>query len=570
MKRVIILLFAFCLLLTACAQPKNPSGSTQSNVSDNQSTVSSDESKIDETTSSDESKVDETVSSDDSSTDATVSTDNTTNNNSQADTNDDDEPQYEIQEGGISGTVFEGQPEKEIEDYVTNVVTSDVGGADKEAEALKNSIIDAKDAPVNVTGTTYYISPNGDDFNSGTSPEDAWGSLDALLLNEWMFEEGDAILFERGGVYRQNSSIIAKKSGIYYGAYGEGPKPAIYGSPKDYADETLWQPSNKENIWKIQYPLTNAGIIVFDYGKWSGERKIGLASLAKNGDFYHNVEETTLYLYCDSGNPGKVYQNIEIGSNQHIFVVYGGRHDITIDNICFKYTGAHGISLYEDNYNITITNCEIGWIGGSVHKDVTRYGNAIQFWDSCWNVNVQNNWIYQAYDAGFTFQYSTGDGGQYKDIVFKNNLVEYCTYSVEIFTRGDEKYLKNIDISDNIMRFAGYGWGNQRPNRVNEAHICLWRGNDYLDADGKDINSNFTIKNNIFDVSSSQVVFLDGETNHPGIIVSGNTYYQKAYPINNPAMYFGVAGKVYATNQTEWAIAVSGFDTAPKLVKWLS
>ncbi len=551
MKKVIVLLFACCLLLTSCGVSKTPQG----NPSDNQSTVSSDNAQTNDDLLTDDTQTDDASSSEDdaSSTDT-----------------DGDSAEPTIKEGSLTGFSYAGEPDVKIEDYISNVTIADKGGSDKAADALRDSIVNAKDAPVKVKGTTYYISPNGDDFNAGTSPEEAWGSLDALLLNEWMFEEGDAILFERGGVYRQNSSIIAKKSNVYYGAYGEGPKPAIYGSPKDYADEELWQPSNKKYIWKLQYPQTNAGIVVFDYGEWAGEREIGLASLVKNGDFYHNVDETTLYLYCDKGNPGAVYKNIEIGSNQHLFVVYGGRHDITIDNICFKYTGAHGISFYEDNYNIDITNCELGWIGGSVHKDVTRYGNAIQFWDSCWNVNVKNNWIYQAYDAGFTFQYSTGNGGQYENITFKNNLVEYCTYSVEIFTRGDNKYLKNIDISDNIMRFAGYGWGNQRPNRVNEAHICLWRGPDYLDASGNDITSKFYIKNNIFDCSSSQVVFLDGETSHPGIIVSGNTYYQKAYPIKYPAMYFGPAGKVFAANQAEWEIAVSGFDKSPKLVKWLS
>lgn len=527
------------MLLASCGNNTASSGGPQSNSSDNQSSVSSDDTSLDDSN--------QGSSNDETSSSTTVS-------------------------HSLFGNYDEEQEKAEKEVYVNNVKSEDVGGSDKEAAAMRDSILNAKDPEVNVEGTTYYISPNGDDFNSGTSPEDAWQTLDALKLNSWLFESGDAILLERGGVYRQTSPVEVTLSDMYFGAYGSGPKPAIYGSAKDYADEALWEPSNKKNIWKLQFPQKSAGIIVFDYGTWAGEREMGLASLQKNGDFYHNVTETTFYLYCDKGNPGEVYKNIEIGVDQHIFIVFGGRHDITVDNICFKYTGAHGITLYEDNYNINITNCELGWIGGSVQTGVTRYGNAIQFWDSCWDVNVKNNWIYQVYDAGFTFQYTDhGEGkvgGQYKNINVSNNLIEYCTYSVEIFSNAVDAYLKNITISDNIMRFAGYGWGNQRPSRTDEAHINAWRGDDYFDTEGKSIISDCMIKNNIFDCSSSQIVNWGGTKNHSGIIASANTYYEKAYA-DNPVMNFGAAGKAYAKNQADLVTAIKTFDKSPKLVKWL-
>ncbi len=464
----------------------------------------------------------------------------------------------------LSGTVIEGELKGEKETDKNNLVELS-GGYDAEAQALRKAITEAEDAPVNVKGTVYYISPNGDDFNAGTSPEEAWGSLDALVLNSWMFEEGDAILLERGGVYRQNSSIIANISGIYYGAYGEGPKPAIYGSAKDYADPLLWEPSSKKNIWKMAFPNKSAGIVVFDNGKWAGEREMGLASLVKNGDFYHNVDDNMFYIYCEDGNPGEVYDNIEIGIDQHIFIVYGGRHDITIDNICFKYTGAHGITLYEDNYNINITNCELGWIGGSVQKGVTRYGNAIQFWDSCWDINVKNNWIYQIYDAGFTFQYSDHgegkSGGQYKNISFTENLVEYCTYSVEIFSESLDAYIKDVTISDNVMRFCGYGWGQQRPSKVDDGHINFFSSDPF-----DDIITNLNIKNNVFDCTTTQVITC--ACDYSGIKVGGNSFYEKAYG-DNLKMNFGPAGKKYAKNQAELEAAIKTFDKSPKLVKWL-
>ena len=437
------------------------------------------------------------------------------------------------------------------------------GGYSKQAATLRESIRNTT-GNYDVKGTTYYISPNGDDFEDGTSPKTAWQSLDALLMNNYMIKSGDAVLFERGGVYRENSSINAK-SGVIYGAYGKGEKPCIYGSAVNYASGKLWESSNKKNIWKMEFPQKDAGVIVFNYGESSGVLKSGLAPMAKNGDFYHNTTDKMFYLYCDKGNPGLVYDDIEIGTNQPLFVLTGGVNDVLIDNICFRYTGSHGISGYQKNYNITITNCELGWIGGSHQNAVTRFGNAIQFWDSCWDINISNNWVYQVYDAGITYQYSGtgGDGGRYNNIVFSKNLVEYCTYSFEVFTNKDTGTMKNITFDSNVLRCAGYGFGSQRPNALDVSHICGW-GLYY----GNSLK-NVSVINNIFDCSTTQAInWASGENQHKGFTIKNNTFYQIANG-NNPVMNFGLAGRTYAKNQAEFEKAIATFDENPKLVKWL-
>lgn len=467
--------------------------------------------------------------------------------------------------GELTGTVIKNGESSDIAEVpVSNFRDIQSGGYDEQAKTLRNKIRNSK-SQYDIKGTTYYISPSGDDFNSGTSPDDAWQTLDALLVNNYLIESGDAVLFERGGVYRENSSIIVSTSGVTYGAYGEGEKPCIYGSATNYAKSDIWESSNKKNIWKMEFPQRDAGIMVFDYGEFHGVKKSGLASMTQNGHFYHNNIDKTIYLYCDRGNPGVVWKDIEIGTNQFLISIYGGVNNILIDNICFRYTGAHGIDGFENNHHIKITNCEFGWIGGSIQGGVTRYGNAIQFWDSCWDIEVKNNWIYQVYDAGITFQYAieAKEGGYYHDIDFSDNLIEYCTYSIEIFTSLTDGTMKNINIASNTMRFAGYGFGNQRPNSLNVSHICGWNVNYGNNVD------NFVIKNNIFDCSTTQAVdWASGKTDPVGFKVSGNTFYQKAYK-NNPVMNFGVAGYTYATNQTELEKAISTFDPSPKKVKWL-
>ena len=99
-------------------------------------------------------------------------------------------------------------------------LTPMTGGSDVEAEALRQSILNTKDELV-VTGTTYYVSPKGDDANDGTSPETAWQTMDAVINNTPLLQAGDAVLFERGYIYRRKSTLFVK-SGVTYGAYGEG------------------------------------------------------------------------------------------------------------------------------------------------------------------------------------------------------------------------------------------------------------------------------------------------------------------------------------------------------------
>ena len=66
------------------------------------------------------------------------------------------------------------------------------GGADEQAEALKQEVLNTKDELV-ITGTTYYVSPYGDDENDGTSPATAWQTLDGLVAHRDILKEGDGV-----------------------------------------------------------------------------------------------------------------------------------------------------------------------------------------------------------------------------------------------------------------------------------------------------------------------------------------------------------------------------------------
>lgn len=95
-----------------------------------------------------------------------------------------------------------------------------VAEVDKLAEERKNAILATESDYSTITGTKYYVSPNGDDNNDGTSPETAWKTINKAVKSP--LKAGDGILLERGGVWREK---FTARQGITYSAYGEGAKP---------------------------------------------------------------------------------------------------------------------------------------------------------------------------------------------------------------------------------------------------------------------------------------------------------------------------------------------------------
>lgn len=368
-----------------------------------------------------------------------------------------------------------------------------IGFVDEKANDLKAKILESLDClPQSVTGNIWYVSSTGDNSNSGNSKDFPWRGLEALAENAEKIKAGDAVLFERGGIYR---GAVRTIGGVYYGAYGQGEKPRLYGSLKNYALSELWQECEK-NIWSCGKMDADTGIIVFVDDEFVGYKKFKKSDIKQNGDFWCD-SDNTLYIYWE-GNPAESYESIEIGTKITVMGLYDAPiEDITIENLCIKYTGAHAIAATDGAKNITVRNCEIGYIGGSIYKDNVRYGNGVEFYNGCENILVEYNWIYQIYDSGFTHQ---GNGNYAaKNIEVRYNLIEGCGMgSVEYwlaYNSQKKNYAENVTYSDNIMRNAGYCWGGvQRPDKVS-SHIL---------SNGKNQNHfiNYQFKGNIFDRSS--------------------------------------------------------------------
>lgn len=449
-------------------------------------------------------------------------------------------------------------------------------GALREAQAMRETIRHSADA-LPVRGQVYYVSENGSNENDGRTPETAFRTLDAVRSLCYELKAGDTVLLERGSVFRLPDGLDLT-DGVSYGAYGTGPKPEVYGSYMNYAREGVWTPGDRENIWKIGYfPHSDAGIVVFDHGAAAGTKRSTLQELVKNGDFFHDWEEHILYLYCDKGNPGAVYRDIEIGVMTRMFHLKRGAHDITVDNICLKYTGLFAVRADGDCRNITITNCEIAWLGGSLFGDGSnRFGNGIEFSSGCDNVRIENCWFYQIFDSGATFQIGTRP---FRRFTVRRCLFEYTGMGgFEWWSSGgddaqengvplDSTVIEDICIEENIMRLNGYGWSGATRS---PCHIRgTWTPRNYAHL------KNFRVARNIFDCCRGYIMACAWTAPPEGYILQDNAYYQaptkRLHPEDpgSPAFDMVLGHPTFARCQEELEAAVRQVEESPRLVKWL-
>ncbi len=430
---------------------------------------------------------------------------------------------------------------------------------DRKADEMWEKIMNTA-SEYEAKGRIYYVSENGNDEADGLSEDTAWKT--PAKVGEAELNEGDVVLFKRGEIFR---GILKTKPGVTYSAYGEGEKPGLYGFCENAAGADKWVLDDAENhIWRYYAKVEEIGGIVFE-DEFAALKLIpyfgdGAYRVSKETmelfdyrraldedykffvDLSENIDERTgmpklglefkgnLYLRLSEGNPGELYSSIEFLS-RHNGVAVGTNNNVTVDNLSIKYIGCHGVGAGTVD-GLTVRNCEIGWIGGAIQHynatnewigTTTRFGNGVEIYGGCHNYTVKNNWIYECYDAGITHQVrGTGRYIEMFDVTYADNLIENCVYNIEYFLsrleEGNKSLMKNILIRGNFMRFSGFGWGHQRPNKGCCAHIKGW--------DSTNPAENYVIEDNVFD-RSRWMMFHIGTGDEKSLpVLRNNTYVQ--------------------------------------------
>ena len=437
----------------------------------------------------------------------------------------------------------------------------------------------------------YYVSSSsGNDSNSGTDSAHPWKTLAKVneKLNEGSSSYKYNIYLKRGDIWRGEYLKTYKTSNVTITAYGSGAKPIITGSPENGADPSKWT-EVATNIWRYtgSDSWADVGNIVFNDGECYGCKVVQLyvkqegkeqhitnfsdptdcqkysftsyTDLRNDLDFFHDKNFSGgsgatgyLYLYSTS-NPGSRFSSIEFSVKQHGIEIYKA-NNVRVDNICVKYVGGHGIAGNGLNLqNILIQNCEFDWIGGSISDRIsnsvigsvatsydTRYGNAVEIYGGCNNFRVQNNYIYQCYDAGITQQYNCESNtdanhtANQLNIYYHNNVIENCNYSIEYFLSncpvGNSSYINNFQITDNIMWNAGKGFCETRGqwNLGFAAHIKAQSGTTSCNRFANSENA-FVISGNQF-IGQRDAVFaicskMSASNANANPVITNNEFY---------------------------------------------
>ena len=142
------------------------------------------------------------------------------------------------------------------------------------------------------SGVNYYVdATNGDDTNNnGLSEGSPWKTI--AKVKGRTFNPGDAILFKRGEIWRDQLLIPSSGNSIdpiTFGAYGSGEKPIITGANI----VTGWSPSGTLNVWTIPLGKT---LQVF-YNDVRGANKSTLNDVTVQNDWFWDPSINRLYIY---------------------------------------------------------------------------------------------------------------------------------------------------------------------------------------------------------------------------------------------------------------------------------
>lgn len=441
------------------------------------------------------------------------------------------------------------------------------------ADARRESILNSA-TEIEVAGNNYYISNDGSDQHSGDSPEAPWATLEKV--NTEKLKPGDAVFFQRGDVWR--GVPLLTQQGVTYSAYGNGEKPAIYGSPENGSGAEKWSLlSGTDNIWVFYQALGDCGSIVVDGDMnritkapvwWTGSQYVlqeqknydALMQMPafdpskdmKNLEYFNDIDysdlgtqhpiyvylessrEGNLYLRCDEGNPGEVFSSIEFCCDLYKGAVVWVANDCVLDNLCVRY-GGHAIE--NGDSKSVVQNCEVGYMGRMIHtfyEDETIHsGDGINHMG---NSFVENNYVHHVYNGGIAVgELSFRADADYAQeerfsgfCTIKGNLLEYTSGITLINweTEASELHMfKDITIEDNYVLFAEACGTPSSDSSLAVLGNLVFTG---IDRPLPNANENILVKDNIFYCSNNALI-LSGMPEQYYPTYSGNTYAQYAY-----------------------------------------
>jgi hypothetical protein len=280
-----------------------------------------------------------------------------------------------------------------------------------------------------ITGTTYYVSPDGSDSNSGISPTQAWRTV--TRVNHQALQPGDAVLFQGGATFADAALMPGYGSGVN----GTGAAPVVfgsYGTGKAALPGGIWfNGDNGLTFENLSVPGSGAD------GSEQGLNGTGNNVTIQGCDF----SAVTLGIQSH-GVSWTIADNTVTDTGDSGLLLYGEGHTVTGNTIAgtgLNHTipyGTHGIYLKAPNSTVsynTITNFNYDGISD-------RYRNS----------TVTNNLIVGGQIGIAWFEYDTIGGVS----TWSDNRIESTTVA-GMFVSGDAATnLERFVIAGNTISIA--------------------------------------------------------------------------------------------------------------------
>src|SRR5579885_82042 len=449
--------------------------------------------------------------------------------------------------------------------------------------------------------TTYYISPSGNDSNSGTSPTQPWQTIDRV--NSTHFAQGDYILFEggknfRGSLYFDSTEMGTSTLPITISSYGNG-RATIQAGTDDgfFAYNTAGYLLNNINFVGAGRDINNGDGINF-YNDLPGNIKLGYVHIS-------NVQVSGFGgagIAIGGGNGKSGFRDIRITStsahdNADSGILIWGVFSPTLtgyahEGVYIGYTKAYNNpgtpGLPYDSGN----GIEISDVNGGVIERSVAYNNGwlntavggpvgIWAWDSN-NITIQYNESYNNHTS------SSADGGGFDlDGGVTNSLMQYnyshgndgTGFLLAEFSGARPFYGNTIryNISQNDGRKNSFGgirvWNGGSGIKNSEIYNNTVYMSPANSGSPKAISIfgstlNVHVRNNIF-ITTGGLQIVNVSSGQSGMLFQGNDYWSSgsSFAIKwGSTTYTSLGSWRNATGQEKMGTVNTGFNIDPELV----
>ena len=397
---------------------------------------------------------------------------------------------------------------------------------------------------VYAAGTKYYVSPGGDNGNSGTIDK-PWKSINYAAKK---LKAGDT-LYVREGVY--NETVDIPVSGSSSGGYititaYSSEKAVLDGTgldPKEIGDgmHAMINISDKSFIKIVGLEIKNYTTTVQE-SCISGINVDGACqNIEIRNNYVHSIKNLAevdddlngrdAHGICVYGTGTKAISGLVIDGNTITDCVLGSSESLTVNGNVDGFAVTNNKVYNNDNIGI----CFIGYEEFGPTEATDRARNGVCRGNIVYNIDSYGN---PAYGEDKSADGIYCDGAT--NIVIEKNIVHHVNFGIELASEHKGKSTSNITVRDNVVyncENAGLALGGYDKQRGNSTDNII-TNNTFYQNDTRKVGfgevyiqydtRNNVIKNNIFYANSNGTFIYNEYKENTGNVVDYNIYYSDA------------------------------------------